>query len=624
MRLPRRIDPQTFATRALLLLAMSAPLAACGDDDDGAPTIDASTDGGHDASTGTDAGATDSGASDAGSPDSGSFDAGTDAGMPDAGPPDSGVHDPAPPFRNPVALPDAELATEALRILGAPQAGGSGSCASCHSMTRARIREWQAMTDFAWGACFTDLEVRTVASARAVVDCLREGAATDEYEADAVGVLAGAARLDWYPFVFERALGPGWEASYDAFVAQAGMPIEPATHTPFTQAEFDVVAEWFLRGVPNVEAVLPQDPPPDVCRPSATPAVAAHVAEMTATGWGAINRDNGLLMHGCAGAASPRDCFATAPRVTAWEVAGAGSLRWLYAYSSRSSFWTRSSADGRFVAHGGGDGGRSTFIDLQENRVIGANASYDPSFFPDNSGFVFQGGGAHFCEQSVLTTGSPTTITFNEPQCETNGVVGLYEHVGASLGGGDYWAVHGDFTSDNGHGPDPWASFSVSTTTSFTRLVNDGSGFAARETIDVSTPYEGDAVISPSSRLVVTRVGSGGQQHGFVLRRVDARRSPDGSWSATAPVIGRYCINGGKPAISFDERWMVLHHYEADRADAWLVDLVTGQTTRITNMSAGYYALFPHFRSDGWIYIVVRGEGREQVVASDAALVLAP
>jgi len=39
-------------------------------------------------------------------------------------------------------------------------------------------------------------------------------------------------------------------------------------------------------------------------------------------------------------------------------------------------------------------------------------------------------------------------------------------------------------------------------------------------------------------------------------------------------------------------------------------------------MEPGQYALYPHFRSDGWIYFMVRtlGQGSEHIVASDAAL----
>ena len=60
-------------------------------------------------------------------------------------------------------------------------------------------------------------------------------------------------------------------------------------------------------------------------------------------------------------------------------------------------------------------------------------------------------------------------------------------------------------------------------------------------------------------------------------------------------------------------------------ANVFLVDMKTGARTRITNMKPGQYALYPHFRADGWIYFIVRtlGTPHEYIVASDAALVLA-
>ena len=53
-----------------------------------------------------------------------------------------------------------------------------------------------------------------------------------------------------------------------------------------------------------------------------------------------------------------------------------------------------------------------------------------------------------------------------------------------------------------------------------------------------------------------------------------------------------------------------------------LVNLLTGARTRVTTMHAGQYALYPHFRSDGWFYFQVRDSntGKEYVLASDAAL----
>jgi len=56
-----------------------------------------------------------------------------------------------------------------------------------------------------------------------------------------------------------------------------------------------------------------------------------------------------------------------------------------------------------------------------------------------------------------------------------------------------------------------------------------------------------------------------------------------------------------------------------------LVDLSTHKTTVVTHMNPGQYALYPHFRSDGWLYFLVRdtNTGVEHLVASDLALKLA-
>ena len=53
-----------------------------------------------------------------------------------------------------------------------------------------------------------------------------------------------------------------------------------------------------------------------------------------------------------------------------------------------------------------------------------------------------------------------------------------------------------------------------------------------------------------------------------------------------------------------------------------MVDLLTGQYTRITTTKAGQFALYPHFRGDGWLYFIVRdmNANTEYVVASDAAI----
>jgi hypothetical protein len=52
----------------------------------------------------------------------------------------------APVFRNPVGLPDDELAQQALTLLGAPALGAAENCNGCHSLTRQNIRYWRALS----------------------------------------------------------------------------------------------------------------------------------------------------------------------------------------------------------------------------------------------------------------------------------------------------------------------------------------------------------------------------------------------------------------------------------------------------------------------------------------------
>ena len=74
-------------------------------------------------------------------------------------------------------------------------------------------------------------------------------------------------------------------------------------------------------------------------------------------------------------------------------------------------------------------------------------------------------------------------------------------------------------------------------------------------------------MLSPSATLELTRVaGPNDNQLGYVLRKVVA--TPSGTtYTIATPEIARYCLAGGKPAFSYDERWIVYHHYVTD-ADA--------------------------------------------------------
>ncbi len=567
-----------------------------------------------------------------------------------------------PALRNPVSTPDLELAQQASALLGV---GGAKNCDRCHALSRDRLRSWDTESNVTEAGCLSNVAPTTQAEAAGIVDCLRAepGVVTSGWPPHKLGIYNTAARLEWFEYVFRLAYGATWENELELFMGEAAMPRSDTGQ--LTQAEFDIVAEWFARGLPQLDAVVPADPPPTQCTTTISAEVATHVSTMRTEGWAAINAERGINMFGCQGASDPRGCLATYPRAGAaafsmgWEDAAPTTvIRILREHTYASSYWTRSSADGRYVSHGGAPVASSTYrssvIDLVTDVNIPAAALYDPGFFPDNSGFALQGSSARFCEQSMLSP-NPSMITFNEAQCRRTNAVGLYQHM-AAVNGGDYWAVDGQFNNDNGgqmnsNNPtlrDPSATYSADAEIDLTPMVHSGTQFVPQTRSSVTLPYEGDVIISPSARLLISRVsGAGNSQAGFIVRKLVATKSGD-SYTVNTPEIARYCLRGGKPAVSFDEKWMVFHHYvesgdwqalgyaSADdpgfvalrdaqtggAANLFLMELTTGTVRRITTMQPGQYALYPHFRSDGWIYFIVRDRNRnfEWIAASDAAL----
>ena len=559
-------------------------------------------------------------------------------------PPDAFREGP-PVLYNESPLNDMALATQALAALGygtTPPA--DRSCSECHSITRRRMRAWSVEAQRLRADCLPDSAAASDTAAAEAVACIH---ANDVHRASNVGIFASGATNAFFSEVFNRGAGATAAAQRADFLERAAMPMQD--RPALTQAQYDIVATWFMRGVPALDTVVPPDTRPRDCTPFISPEVITHVESMRTTGWTARNREAGILMHGCAGAASPLGCFATTTRArdttygANWDIDATSNLRVLFTVPFSSSYWTRSSVDGRYFALGGGRGSSHT-VDLQTGVTMTINnASYDPGFFPDNSAFVWPG---RVCEQSLLATNA--TITLREAQC-SNVDFGLYEHVGVGLAGGDYWIVNGEFENDDGghrlQTEDVPLDFSAVSSQTFTRILNTGAGFTAAGSDAARTPYGGDAVITPSSTHVMTRVGGAATGPvGYSFYRINATTSP--SLSVTLDEVASYCTPGNKPGFSLDERYMAIHHYiGADDAvslgftgpddpgfapyrlfgasNIYLIDLTTGISRRVTNMGPGQYALFPHFRSDGWMYFLVRQGGRasgEYIVASDAAL----
>lgn len=534
-----------------------------------------------------------------------------------------------------IELEGRELAVEAAKVLGAdvvdPSCTGSDCtsrrCAECHSVSKSGLRRWRELTDHAWNDCNlkTNPAEMTQAEALAAINCLRVEP-TDEasvFEAAKLGVLTTGVQYTDFRRLFQTAYGDDWLRGYTTLKARVGMP--KGSHPKLSQKEFATVVKWFRNNLNDMDEVLYDPPPPSTCTDSINhTAMDAHIATMAYEGWGALNEEAGIRMHGCTPGADPKTCFSSSPNRTNDWGAGKGTIRELTKLGFRTSFWTRSSADGRYVGNGGGNGVGSTITDLATGRNIGVKASYDPGFFPDNSGFIYQGsvGGAGICTQGMLETDD--LVDFTESQCITARGINLYQHVARGVGGGDYFIINSQFTSDSGRASqDPSAHFNAQSTMKFTPMIFNGTTYEQMDAVIVDSPYEGDSVLSPSSRLVVSRLsGPEGKSLGYVVRKVVTSKFGDAYTINIGEKVATVCTSGAKANFSFDERFMVTHHYADGKADIYLIDLVTGVTHKITNMPAGTYAQFPHFRSDGLFYFLVTNGTDEWIASSDAALTL--
>jgi len=533
-----------------------------------------------------------------------------------------------------VTLTGLDLAKEAVKVIGGQTAdvadprcvGPAGSCATrrcaeCHSVSKNGLKHWEGLTRDANQTCNLNQnpEEMDPVFAKAAIDCLRAHPEdpTSVFAADKLGVLATGAQYNYFRKLFRAAYGDaGWLTEYLRFKARVSMP--KGSHPALTQVEYATLKKWFEDGLPNIGDVVSDPPPPATCDEYLdTGAMAKHLNDMRFDGWHAVNEENGIRMFGC----ETGVCFPNAvDHAAEWSKDGSHSLLEVTQLGFRTSFWTRSSADGRFVANGGGTAGGATVTDLVRNVDIKIQASYDPGFFPDNSGFIFQGGGTGICTQSILDTA--TTINFNEPGCIRGNGINLYQHVARGINGGDYFIINSQFTSDSGgSNADPAAYFNADSTMKFSPMIFNGSVYEQLPAVIVESPFEGDSVLSPSGTLVLSRQsGPEGKSLGYVIRLVQAAKSDKNYKITTDQTIARACFSGAKPNVSFDERFFVTHHYENDVSNIYLVDMLDGSRHQITNMPAGKKALFPHFRSDGYFYFLVRGGDKETIVASDAAI----
>ena len=231
---------------------------------------------------------------------------------------------------------------------------------------------------------------------------LEPSASDSPYVPGKIGIYAAAAHLGWFQDTFKQAFPAGehgntndtWALEYGKFKSRSSMP--KGNHPRLEQAQFDIVAEWFSRGLPKMNNYIAPDTGPTSCTPSITSAVGTHVSDMATQGWAAANRTAGLAMFNVGNLPTAQ----SKSYGTGW--AKTGQLRILKELTYSTYYWMRSSADGRFIANGrtGGDG--AAIEDLQTGKIMNVRAAYDPGFFPDNKTWIFQGTpiGAGFCKMS--------------------------------------------------------------------------------------------------------------------------------------------------------------------------------------------------------------------------------
>ncbi len=553
---------------------------------------------------------------------------------------------------------------------------GSGRCGTCHSLNQSLLVAWAQSYQGTFGPRGS---LRTSgASQTDRINRLRDEPSNGRspFVAKAIGLAAagihfteeGAVSAIRHPNTYEQVqllaeLFRGRPTDLKSFVDGAGMPYGGATSEDpaMTVDEYETVLSWTKKGLPDLARFLPDSTSTVPCVPDMA-GLRDYAMSAKNDNWMVTNRDNQMPMFACPSLSAPADtCFQSKRNgVDVFPVAstqsfgrgwaqGGTTVRILRNLGFRNKYWARSSADGRFVGNQNYETGNGTVTDLAAafaglTRDVVTRQGADPEFFPDNTGFMFPG---LLCKQSLLTNPATSEIMNDDPGCMSLTTSRDYQTVGQTVGDnsvGDRFIISSGSTSDDGNANGDTAVFSGSNSTltlrAFAKTANDsGSGYRAlpRGIGSIPIPYRGDVLVSRSGRLSVTRravslanISAGVRSAGYQLDRLTATRSGD-AYSYSLTKIGTVCEAGNKASLSYDERFLTSHHYlpktpSADwSSEIWITDFITGRTTLALKMNPGQNAKYPHFRSDGWLYVLVNDfpNGNRYIVASDVAIRLA-
>jgi hypothetical protein len=409
----------------------------------------------------------------------------------------------------------------------------------------------------------------------------------------------------------------------------------------------------------------------------------SHIVEGNAVrGWWSrkLLQDDPIKMFGCARQPSDAgfnpmsDCFADSskfPRnegIVSGNALGAKLVR-IRDFPKLSSYWMRASPDGRFVGLGGFEGGdgsnESTLEDLAQpaklknpaegrtsGRRLTVNAAYDPSFTPGAPGsdwLAWHGwigndlSSILLCKMDHVRDTRVTRVNddLDAGFCkisdtEGEGRIEEYQSIGTSMTGGLTYLVQGAFQNDDGGQVDGGRRINPPIDPGDKELrIFSFDGARVTKLRSIPAQSEHDWVVSPSTQLVIGRIGEpGSTRHmGYRVRRIH-RETDNGMQDVAGDEVGRICsfeadgkvrFAGAKANWSYDERFVITHSYANENSsDIYLYDLWKKKPHRITELGANKFALYPVFRADGWIYFIVRDHSgqtpQEYLLASDAAL----
>lgn len=556
-----------------------------------------------------------------------------------------------------------ERAQKVADILGI---GRDGACSSCHAMNSAQtMRRWADNYYRVQQFCLEDQAL----SAKERLYCLANQPLDQELKirASQLGFWSAGLHLSPLDKVMQDALGEeGARTLQEELRKTTAMPLRAPTL--LSEADFNSVRDWVDSGMPYLSELLSPYQGPTQCESMLTPGMVDHLKQMKNWGWKKRNEDRGMLMFACG--TDQKTCFrqqrngqdifpdvSTQPDFASWKADPGSEFRILTELSQDTDYWIRSSADGRFIAYGGSPSGvvdlQSLLLEPGTLRNISVDAFYDPAFFPDDSAFVFQGYGTAICSTSLLKNPMTTAIDFTEDACTAGNDVRtpLYQAVGASLDGADYLAATGDFHSDDGSGNDPFRLNDVRSKLLLQPLEFDGTKWSRRAAQSFETPWEKDWGLAPSNQLLLSRlegrVDNQLKHIGYQLYQLSKDTSNANVIRYNKEFVGRLCFDGLKVGFSFDDRFIASYGYikpdqyallgysspddpefqsrlNAGTANVFLFDLWTQKLHVVTHMGPGQYALFPHFRSDGWMYFMIydQNTGTRRFVAANNAVLL--